>query len=202
MEADSDDVEAQVLSDGEKAFSSVHGGSKFHAETAKAGGVVGHDAQEKLGFGVELCDFVQLVGIVKSHLLDAGRLDIANIRVGLAWLSIDDSLRAGSHRKHLLNLSLGGAIKAGAEFSQKAEDVRVRVALDRCLILVTVARLGQKSYQKQLTVERLDSGEILLPSEMLTIDLAKVSDEEGILITRFTELMVNRLCTFVKSLAN
>jgi hypothetical protein len=37
---------------------------------------------------------------------------------------------------------------------------------------------------------------------MLSVDLAKVGNEKGILIARFAELVVNRLCTPVESLAN
>lgn len=55
---------------------------------------------------------------------------------------------------------------------------------------------------KKLTIERLDPRKILLPSEMLTIDLAKVGDKKGILVARFAELMVNRLYTLMESLAN
>jgi len=53
-----------------------------------------------------------------------------------------------------------------------------------------------------LTIERPDPREILLPAEMLAVDLAEVGNEESIFITRLTHLMVNGLHTLVESLTD
>jgi alpha-N-acetylglucosamine transferase len=53
-----------------------------------------------------------------------------------------------------------------------------------------------------LTIEGPDSREILLPAEMLAVDLAQVGNEEGIFVARLTHLMVNGLHALVESLTN
>lgn len=70
MEAHADDVEAQLLRQGKEALGSVHGGTELHAETAQARGVISHDAKEELSAGEQLGDLVELISIVKGHLLD------------------------------------------------------------------------------------------------------------------------------------
>lgn len=97
---------------------------------AQARRVVRHDAQEELGLGVELGDLVELVAVVKRHLLDADRPDEADVRVGLAKLGVDDALGGHPHGQHLLDLRLGSAFEAGAEGGEQAEDLGVGVALD------------------------------------------------------------------------
>lgn len=58
VEAHAHDVEAKLLGKGQESLGGVHGGTKLHAEAAHALGVVGHDAEEELGAGVELGDLV------------------------------------------------------------------------------------------------------------------------------------------------
>jgi hypothetical protein len=55
---------------------------------------------------------------------------------------------------------------------------------------------------RRLTIEGTDARHILLPAKMLAVDLAKVSDEEGVFFARFAHLMVDSLDTFVKGFAN
>lgn len=114
VEADADDLETKLLGKGEEAVGGVHGSAKLHAEAAQAGRVVRHDAQEELGARVELGNLIKFVGIVKGHLFDSGRLDVANVGVGLARLGINNAVGCGAHGKDLLNLGLGCAVKAGA----------------------------------------------------------------------------------------
>jgi NADPH:quinone reductase-like Zn-dependent oxidoreductase len=38
---------------------------------------------------------------------------------------------------------------------------------------------------------RLDAGQVLLPAQVLAVDLAQVSDEESILVTDATQVVVN-----------
>lgn len=94
VEADSNNVETKVLGESEKTLGGVHGSTKLHAEAAQGLAVVGHNAEEELGSWVELGDLVELVGIVKGHLLDAYRLDVSDVRVGLAGLGVDDAVGA------------------------------------------------------------------------------------------------------------
>jgi hypothetical protein len=131
VEADANDVETKLVGQGKEAVGGIHGGTKLHAKPAQAGSVVGHDTKEELRAGIELGDLVKLVGIVKSHLLDANRLDVSDVGIGLAWLGVDDALRAGAHAQNLLNLSLGSAVEAGTKFCKKPKHLGVGVAFDR-----------------------------------------------------------------------
>lgn len=182
VEADTNNVEAQFLGKGQKSLSAFHGGTKLHAELADTGRVVGHDAQEQLGIGEELGNLVQLVRVVKGHLLDTSSLDVADVRVGLAWLSVDDVLGSGAQRQGLLDLAFGSAVKPSAETRKESNDIGVGVALDG--------------------IEGTDSRESLLPTEVLTVDLAEISYEESLFIASFAKLMVNSVDTLVKSLSN
>lgn len=130
MEADTHDIEAQVLGESQERLSGVHGSAELHAEAAHARRIVSQDAEKELGTGVELGDLVELVGVIKGHLLNPDRLDVADVRVGLAGLGVDDALRVGAHGQDLLNLGLGSAVEAGAKLGKEAEDLGVRVALD------------------------------------------------------------------------
>ena len=94
VEADANNAETKVLGESKKSLGGVHGSTKLHAETAKGLAVVGHDAEEELGSRVELGDLVELIGIVKGHLPDAHRLDVSDVRVGLAGLGVDDAVGA------------------------------------------------------------------------------------------------------------
>lgn len=94
METDADNAETKVFGESEQAGGVIHGSTKLHAESAHTLAIIGHDAEEKLCLRVELGDLPQLIGVVKGHLLDARRLDISDVGVGLAWLSVDDAVRA------------------------------------------------------------------------------------------------------------
>jgi len=182
VEADANNVETQVLGQSEETLGGVHGSTKLHAEAAQRLAVVGHDAEEELSSWIELGDLVELIGIVKSHLFDAHRLDVSDIRVSLAGLGVDDAVGAKSCGQDLLNLGLGGTIEAGSELRQKLDDLRIGVALDG--------------------IEGPDPREILLPAKMLAVDLSEVSNEESIFVARLTHLMVNGLHALVESLAD
>lgn len=132
VEADANNVEAKLLGEAEEALGGVHGSTKLHAETADAGGIIGDDAEEEVSLGEVLGNLVELVGIVKGHLPDASGLDVAHVRVGLARLGIDDAVGGVAEGEDLVNLRLGGAVKAGAEGREEAQDHGVGVALDGC----------------------------------------------------------------------
>lgn len=130
VEADANDVEAELLGEAEKAIGGVHGGTKLHAEAAGGGCVVSDDAQVELGVGEVLGNLVELVGVVKGHLADAGGLDVANVRIGLARLGIDDAIGGAAQGEDLINLGLGSAVEAGAEGRKETKDHGVGVAFD------------------------------------------------------------------------
>lgn len=73
---------------------------------------------------------VKLISVVECHLLDALVRRISNERLGLAWMGVDDAGRINAHAEHLVNLGLGGAVKAGPELGQEAHDTRVWIAFD------------------------------------------------------------------------
>lgn len=94
VEADANNVETKLLGKGKEVLGGVHGSAKLHAEAASARGVIGDDTQEKFRLREVLGNFVQLVGIVKGHLADTSILDVSNVGVGLARLSVDDAIGA------------------------------------------------------------------------------------------------------------
>lgn len=47
---------------------------------------------------------------------------------------------------------------------------------------------------------RLDAAQVLLPAKVLAVDLAQVSDEEGILVANVAGIRVNSLNTALQSL--
>lgn len=182
VEANTDNVQAEFLGKGQEVIGGVHGCTKLHAEAAETGRVVGHDAQEEFGAGEELGNLVKLIGVVEGHLLDACRLDIADVGVGLAGLGIDDAVGAGTHGENLFNLALGGAVEAGAQLGEQAEDLGVGVALDG--------------------VEGANAREILLPAEVLAVDFAKISNKEGVFVAGIAHFVVDGLNALVKSFSN
>lgn len=143
VEAHTNNVETEVLGKGKETLGGVHSSSKLHAEAAKAFAVVGHDAEKELGAAVELGNLVKLIGVVKCHLLDTHRLDVSDVGVGLAGLSVDDAIGAEACRKDLFDLGLGGTIKTSAKLGEELNDLRVGVALDRCAYVNKQRREGR-----------------------------------------------------------
>jgi hypothetical protein len=84
---------------------------------------------------------VELIGIVEGHLPDSLASSITYVRVGLARLSVDNAAGFNVHLEDLFDFGLGGAVKASAELRQKANDLGVRVALDRFIPLDGVKSL-------------------------------------------------------------
>ena len=169
MEADTNNTEAELLGEGQEAFGGLHGSTKLHAESAQTVFVVGCDAKEEFGVGEELGDLVKLIGVVESHLLDTHILDVSDVRVGLAWLSINDAVRAETKLQNFLNLSLGGTIETSAERGKELDDLNVRVALDGYTCVTPCSCCGPVI---KLTVEGSNAREVLLPAEVLAIDFA------------------------------
>lgn len=182
VEAHADHVESKLFGQGKETLGGVHGSTKLHAEAAQTGRIVRHDTEEELSAWEKLGNLMELIGIVKGHLLDTNRLDVADIGVGLAGLGIDDVVGAGTKAKDLFNLSLGGAIKASAESGKELEHLGVRVALDG--------------------IEWLDAGEVPLPAEMLAVNLTKVCDKEGVFLAGVADLVVDGAHALAEGLAD
>lgn len=130
VEGDTNDVQAKLLGDCEELLGGVQRSTELHAEATQAGGVIGDNADEKLSIREEFLDLVKLVGVVESHLLDSVGRCVADVGVGLAWLSVDDAGWLGAHLKNLLDLGLGGTVETGAERLEQTKDHWVWVALD------------------------------------------------------------------------
>lgn len=135
MEANTNDIEGQFLGQGKEVIGGVHGCSKLQAQTTQAGRIVGRDSQKELGLREELLDLVELIGVIKCHLLDALRSRVADIRICLARLCINDAVRLNICLENLFNFGLGGTVETSPELCQKADDLGVRVTLDRYLLL-------------------------------------------------------------------
>lgn len=190
VEADTYDVEAQLLGEREELDGSIQRSSELHAEAAQAGGVIGDDAEEELRVWEELLDLVQLVGVIESHLLDSAIGCVSHVRLGLAWLSVDDPSWVNAHLQDLLDFGLGGTVKPGSQLSEKANDFGVGVALDRYFNVSPVFNNGQSGKR---TIERLNPWKVQFPSHVLPVDIAQVSDEEGILLASFACFVINIL---------
>lgn len=65
-------------------------------------------------------DFVELVGVVKRHLLDAMLRGISHIRFGLARLRVDDPSWMNTKFEDLLDFGFGCAVESGTQCRQKA----------------------------------------------------------------------------------
>ena len=75
-------------------------------------------------------DLVELICVVECHLLDILRFSVAYVRVGLAWLRVDNPAGINAHLQDLFNFGLGGTVKASAEGRQKSDDLRIGITLN------------------------------------------------------------------------
>ena len=79
------------------------------------------------------CDLVQLVLVVKGHLVHAHLGSAPDERRRLAWVGEQDPVGLYSAQSQYLgDLAVGCAVKARAQRSQQPQHVRVWVALDGC----------------------------------------------------------------------
>lgn len=86
---------------------------------------------------------MELICIVECHLLDIVAGSIANIRVRLAWLSIDDAARVNISFDNLFNLGFGGTVKASTKCCQELNDSLIGVALDRFKLVSMVCTMSR-----------------------------------------------------------
>lgn len=121
---------------------------------------------------------MELISIVKSHLPDALSRSMANIRFGLARLSIYDPLRSHTSQQDLVNFSLGSAIEACTQGGKQMNDFGIRIALHSF-----EPSANESIPRRQHTIVGLHSRKILLPSKLLAIDFAQISNEKGILLS-------------------
>jgi hypothetical protein len=131
VEADTDNLELELLGLGQQGWDDVEGRPELDAEGTETLRVVGQDTDDELGLGVGALDLVQLVGIVEGHEVDALVRSIADEGNGLAWVGEDDARRVDpSDVKNLANFVERSTIEASAESGKKANDIRIRVTLD------------------------------------------------------------------------
>lgn len=130
VEADANHAETQLAGKAQETVGGVEGSAELQTETAKGRRIVGKDAEEELGVGIQARNLAQLIGVIEGHLAHALLGDIAHVGVGLARLCIDNAGGIDAHAENLLNLGLGGTVEAGAESGQKPQEPVVGVALD------------------------------------------------------------------------
>ena len=173
VEGNAGDVETECFGQSEKLGSGVHVGTKLLAQAAETLRVVREDTEVELCIRGESLDLVQLVAVVKGHLLDVFLGGVAEVALSLARLGIDDARRVDARAQDKLDLRLAGTVKARSKGSQQANDHRVRVALDRKV--------------------RNDAAQVLLPAEVLAVDVSEVRDEEGVLVASLAVVGVHGL---------
>lgn len=79
MKTDANNIQAQLLGEGEKLNGRIQRSSKLHAEAAQARGIVGDDTDKEFGIWEESLDLVKLISIIESHLLDSVICGIADV---------------------------------------------------------------------------------------------------------------------------
>ena len=173
VESNTSNVEIKLLGQGEKFRSGVHVGTELLAQSAKTLRVVREDAEVQLSIREKGLDLVQLITVVKSHLLDILLGSVAQVALGLARLSIDNTRRVNTLAQDKLNLRLAGTVEARSKSSQQANDHGIRVALDSKV--------------------RDDTTQMFLPAQVLAVDVSKVGDEEGVFITGLAVIGVDGL---------
>jgi hypothetical protein len=97
-------------------------------------------------------------------------------------LGIDDTARIDAHVKDLVDLGLGGAVKAVTQSSQELQDLGVGVAFN--------------------SIKGLDTRKIHFPTQMLAVNLAQVGHEEGVFLSGLAKVMVNALNSLTEGIAN
>lgn len=132
MEADTHNIQAELAGQGQETVRRVERGPKLEAQAAERRGIVREDPQEKFGVGEQTGNLAELIGVVKRHLTHTIFGHVANVRVRLAGLGIDDARGVNAHLENLLDLVLGRAIEAGAESSEHVQELGVAIALDSC----------------------------------------------------------------------
>ena len=137
VEGHTDNLQLKLLGKLEKLRHGLEGGAILHAQLDNALRIIGGNAEVQLGVGEVLLDLVQLVMVVKSHLLDAVLGGVADVRLGLARLGKDNAVRVDAGREDQFNLGLGGTIEARAQFGQEPDHGRVGIAFDRCMSRVS-----------------------------------------------------------------
>lgn len=173
VEGNTSNVQIKLLGQGEKFRGGVHVSTELLAQTAEALGVIREDAEVELCIREEGLDLVELITVVKSHLLDILLGSVAQVALGLARLSIDNTRRVNTLTQDKLNLRLAGTVEARSKSSQQANDHGIRVALDSKV--------------------RDDTAQVFLPAQVLAVDISKVGDEEGVFITSLAVIGVDGL---------
>lgn len=132
VEADARDADPKRLSPAEEGAHLAEGGAELESEAAERARVVGEDAEDHLGFGVELCNLEELVRVVERHAVDAVRGGVADEGGGFAGVGVDDAGGGDGvgEGEDGGDLGLGGAVEAEAHRGEELEDMRVGVALD------------------------------------------------------------------------
>ena len=97
VEANANHVKTQLAGKAQETIGGVEGSAELQAETAKGRRIVGKDAEEELGVGVQARNLAQLIGVIEGHLAHALLGDITHIRVGLARLCIDNAGGIDAH---------------------------------------------------------------------------------------------------------
>lgn len=141
---------------------------------------------------------MELVCIVESHLLDIVVGSVADVGVGLAWLGVDNAARVNVSFDDLFNFGLGGTVKASAKCRQELDDALIRVAFDRYK-MVSISGIVAEAW---LTIEWLDSGQVHLPTHVLSVDLAEISYEESIFVAGLAGIMIDGLNSLLQSFSN
>jgi len=129
VEANANKINVEVDSSLEENGPNLSRSSEFGSKLAERVRIVREDSHDELGFRKESLDLLQLVDVVESHHLHAFLLSVGDVEGMLARVGEDDVLLVAGHQLlDKTHLVLGGAVEAGSEIGQGAEDGRVWVA--------------------------------------------------------------------------
>jgi len=120
VKTNTDHIQVEFLGFGEQRRHHGQRCAEFNAKRTQALGIVRQYADYQLGAGVGFCDFVELVGVVERHGVDAGSSGGADEGEGFAGVSKDDAGGidgALADGEDLVDFTIGSAVETGSERS-------------------------------------------------------------------------------------
>jgi hypothetical protein len=170
VEGDTNNVQSKVLRGGKKLTHVVERSTELGAQAADGVAVIGDDAKNELGVRMNLLNLVKLELVIEGHVVDAVFSSEGNHTLCLAAVGVDDigRLSVGKREDHL-NFASGGAIKLDAEGMEGGKNHGVGVTLHR--------------------IEGLYARKVILPQFELSNEVAKVDNEESILLSLIDDVL-------------
>jgi len=106
----------------------------------------------------------------------------------------------------LIDLGLGGTVEAIPEGGEQLQELGIRVALNSCRGKLWSASLSRPVSTavgcREPTIKGLDARKVPLPAQVLSIDLAEIGHEEGVLLSGLTVFRIDTLHALAESVSD